>query len=78
MSIMLRSAAPLRAARALPINSARQQIRGVHFENVVDHALPTSVKNKYWLATKIVTYGTVGFGLPFFAAYWHVNKLGGA
>lgn len=34
--------------------------------------LPTDVKNKYFLAAKIITFGVLGFGTPFYAAYWHM------
>ncbi|KAI9634677.1 uncharacterized protein MKK02DRAFT_37554 [Dioszegia hungarica] len=73
MSILAR--ASLRAARvAVP----RQQIRSMHVDNVVDHALPTNVTNKPWLAAKIIIYGCTGFGLPFYAAHWHMQKAGAA
>ncbi|WWD18654.1 hypothetical protein CI109_103107 [Kwoniella shandongensis] len=75
MSFIVRSAAtPLRAARSFPTGAVRQQARGVHFENVVDHTIPTSVTNKYWFGTKLAIYATLGFGSPFYAAYWHLNK----
>ncbi|WVR06520.1 hypothetical protein IAU60_003551 [Kwoniella sp. DSM 27419] len=79
MSMLLRSA-PLRAARTFPTTAVRQQARGVHFENVVDHTIPTDVKNKYFLAVKMVIYTTLGFGTPFYAAYWQISKAnaGGA
>ncbi|KAL0240574.1 hypothetical protein I308_106371 [Cryptococcus tetragattii IND107] len=67
----LLSQSTLRAARTL---KTPQQVRSVHFENVVDHTLPTDVKNKYFLAAKIITFGVLGFGTPFYAAYWHINK----
>ncbi|KAK8858759.1 hypothetical protein IAR55_002988 [Kwoniella newhampshirensis] len=72
MSALLRSA-PLRAARSFT-PAIRQQARGVHFENVVDHTIPTSVTNKYWFGTKITIFAVTGFGMPFYAAYWHLNK----
>ncbi|KAK6908012.1 cytochrome c oxidase subunit 7c [Kwoniella mangroviensis CBS 10435] len=75
MSMLLRSA-PLRAARALPV--ARQQVRNAHFENVVDHTIPTNVTNKPWLAIKMIVFTTLGFGTPFFAAKWQMSKSGAA
>jgi hypothetical protein len=42
---------------------------------VTDHltsTLPTSVKNKYWLAAKMIVYSSLGFGIPFGAAAWHM------
>ncbi|WRT67954.1 uncharacterized protein IL334_004928 [Kwoniella shivajii] len=74
MSMLLRSA-PLRVARSLPI--ARGQVRSVHFENVVDHTIPTDVKNKPWLAAKIIVFATLGFGTPFYAARWQIKKSSG-
>ncbi|CAD6566353.1 MAG: hypothetical protein TREMPRED_002495 [Tremellales sp. Tagirdzhanova-0007] len=59
MSLLLRST-PIRTARSIPF--ARQQLRFAHFENTVDTALPTSLKNKYWLAVKIIIYAGTGFG----------------
>ncbi|RSH90946.1 hypothetical protein EHS25_010122 [Saitozyma podzolica] len=77
MSLLLRST-PLRAARALPLARQQAQARFVHIENVVDHTLPTSVKNKYWLAVKMALYTTAGFGAPFFAAWFQLSKAAGA
>ncbi|WWC88645.1 uncharacterized protein L201_003558 [Kwoniella dendrophila CBS 6074] len=74
MSMLLRSA-PLRAAKALP--RAQQQVRAAHFENVVDHTLPTNVTNKPWLAIKLITFSVVGFGTPFYAARWQIQKSSG-
>ncbi|OXC69998.1 hypothetical protein AYX13_01343 [Cryptococcus neoformans] len=70
MSLLARST---RAARTL---RTPQQVRSVHFENVVNHTLPTDVTNKYFLAAKIITFGVLGFGTPFYAAYFHLNKSG--
>ncbi|OCF39548.1 cytochrome c oxidase subunit 7c [Kwoniella heveanensis CBS 569] len=75
MSMLLRNA-PLRSARAFNVAN-RQQVRGVHFENVVDHTLPTDVKNKPLLAAKIIIFATLGFGTPFYAARWHIQKSSG-
>ena len=35
-------------------------------------ALPTSVKNRYWLAAKIVMYAGTAFGIPFYAVHFHL------
>jgi hypothetical protein len=54
--------------------STRTQCRQSDAElSLIDRsALPTSVKNKPWLAAKVVIYGVTGFGLPFYAAHWHL------
>ncbi|RSH78372.1 uncharacterized protein EHS24_002097 [Apiotrichum porosum] len=74
MSMLLRTA-PLRAARVA--RQQAQQARGVHFENKVDHAMPTNVTNKPWLAAKLAIYTVAGFGLPFFASWFHIQKAAG-
>ncbi|CAK9782830.1 hypothetical protein CC85DRAFT_303187 [Cutaneotrichosporon oleaginosum] len=74
MSMLVR-AAPLRAAR---VAAARQQVRFAHFENVVDKTIPTSVNNKFGLAAKMGIYITCGFGLPFFASWYQIQKAKGA
>ncbi|WVF69002.1 hypothetical protein IAT40_003776 [Kwoniella sp. CBS 6097] len=76
MSMLIRNA-PLRAARAFNNAVSRQQVRGVHFENVVDHTIPTDVKNKPLLAIKIIIFSVVGFGTPFYAARWQIQKSAG-
>ncbi|KAL7420774.1 hypothetical protein Q5752_004726 [Cryptotrichosporon argae] len=65
MSIVLRSSA-LRSTRAV----ARQQTRGVAFNNVVDKTMPVNTTSKVGLAIKMTIYTVAGFGLPFFAS-WH-------
>ncbi|WVQ73402.1 hypothetical protein IAR50_002974 [Cryptococcus sp. DSM 104548] len=67
MSILARST--LSAARNLKV--APRQARGVHFENVVDHTLPTSI-NKYSLAAKMIVFAVAGFGTPFLGAWWQL------
>ncbi|ODN93426.1 cytochrome c oxidase subunit 7c [Cryptococcus wingfieldii CBS 7118] len=67
MSILARST--LAAART--VRAAPRQVRAAHFENVVDHTLPTSV-NKYSLAAKMVVFTIAGFGTPFLGAWWQL------
>ncbi len=38
----------------------------------LDSTLPTSVKNKPWLAAKMLLYAGFGFGLPFYAVRFHM------
>jgi len=35
-------------------------------------ALPTSVKNKPWLAVKVAAFAITGFGTPFFMAWYQM------
>jgi len=34
--------------------------------------LPTDVKNKPWLAVKMIIYAGLGFGTPFYAVHYHL------
>ncbi|BEI81917.1 hypothetical protein CcaverHIS002_0210770 [Cutaneotrichosporon cavernicola] len=74
MSMILR-AAPLRVARNA---AARQQVRYAHFENVVDKTIPGVTRNAARFVPKFLTYITIGFGLPFYAAHWQIEKAKGA
>ncbi|KAL1922801.1 uncharacterized protein VTP21DRAFT_9177 [Calcarisporiella thermophila] len=49
-----------------------------HFENTNGQNLPFSTKNKPLLAVGVVTFFGVGFGLPFFNAWWTLKKNAGA
>ncbi|KAJ9095336.1 hypothetical protein QFC21_005702 [Naganishia friedmannii] len=72
MSILLASAA--RVARRSPANAA-QQVRGIHFENVVGKTMPFSTKSKPATALKVIAFACTGFGLPFLAAAHHIDKV---
>ncbi|KAJ9119280.1 hypothetical protein QFC24_005751 [Naganishia onofrii] len=68
MSILLASAA--RVARRSP--AVQQQVRGIHFENVVGKTMPFSTKSKPATALKVFAFACTGFGLPFVAAAHHM------
>ncbi|TYJ58329.1 hypothetical protein B9479_000875 [Cryptococcus floricola] len=67
MSILARST--LAAART--VRASPRQARAFHFENVVDHTLPTST-NKYSLAAKMIVLTIAGFGTPFVGVWWQL------
>ncbi|KAJ9107131.1 hypothetical protein QFC19_002791 [Naganishia cerealis] len=72
MSIILRSATSSAARVARRAPNAAQQVRGIHFENVVGKTMPFSVKSKPATALKITLFAMTGFGLPFLAAANHM------
>jgi len=55
------------AASIIMISHGRQPLI-LHFSST----LPTSVKNRYWLAVKMIAYTGFGFGMPFYAVHWHL------
>jgi len=71
MSLFIASRVPLRqAARRVGVQS-----RSVH-SSEYKH-LPFESKNKAAFAAKVVAYCGAGFGLPFFAAAYQINKASG-
>ncbi|GMK56039.1 hypothetical protein CspeluHIS016_0210950 [Cutaneotrichosporon spelunceum] len=71
MSIVSRVARP-----TLAVARSARAVRYAHFENVAGHTIPGGSKNKLGLSLRIISYSVIGFGLPFLAAKWQMDKAG--
>lgn len=70
-----------RQALALAIATAQAQVFSAPDRTRLTHppsysALPTDVKNKPWLAVKVAAFSVVGFGTPFFMAWYQMYVAG--